>query len=34
VRYSPDDLSNQPGMLFDGHAFDEAMAIEEERIVL
>ena len=31
TRGSPDDFGDEPGMLFDGHVFDEAVVVDEER---
>ena len=31
ARGSPDDFGDESGMLFDGHMFNEAMVIDEER---
>jgi len=34
ARGTTDDFSNQSGMLFDGHMFNEAVVIDEERTAL
>jgi hypothetical protein len=34
ARGTPDDFSDEPGMLFDGHMFNKAVVVHEERATL